>query len=232
MAERTDLDRLRKEYLARSERDSRKLLYSRFNPAYLFCFQQLERTLLSLFKKNNLFTLKDLSLLEVGCGSGGVLLQYQLLDVPASNLWGLDIRFDPLPGARNRVPQAIILNANGAMLPVADHSFDLVLQYTAFSSILDEGLKKNMALEMLRVLKPGGFVIWYDFWLNPTNKQTRGIKPAEIRRLFPRCKIQLKRVTLAPPIARRLVPFSWGLAHALESLKFLNSHYLALIQPG
>jgi len=89
-----------------------------------------------------------------------------------------------------------------------------------------------MALEMLRVLKPGGFVIWYDFWLNPTNKQTRGIKPAEIRQLFPRCKIQQKRVTLAPPIARRLVPFSWGLAYALESLKFLNSHYLALIQPG
>jgi len=194
--------------------------------------QSLQREVLSGLRKNKVRNLSNCEVLEVGCGSGGVLLQYQLLGVQPLHLWGLDIRFDPLPGARNRVPQAIILNANGAMLPVADHSFDLVLQYTAFSSILDEGLKKNMALEMLRVLKPGGFVIWYDFWLNPTNKQTRGIKPAEIRQLFPRCKIQLKRVTLAPPIARRLVPFSWGLAHALESLKLLNSHYLALIQPG
>jgi len=147
-------------------------------------------------------------------------------------LWGLDIRFDPLPGAKIRIPQACILNANGAHIPARKQAFDLILQYTAFSSILDEKLKQNMAAEMLRVLKPAGSILWYDFWLNPTNKQTFGIKPAEIRRLFPSCKIQLKRVTLAPPIARRLLPFSWGLAHALESLKLLNSHYLALIQPG
>ena len=42
-----------------------------------------------------------------------------------------------------------------------------------------------MAEEMVRVLrKPDGLIVWYDFWLNPTNKQTRGIRPTEIKKLF------------------------------------------------
>ena len=72
---------------------------------------------------------------------------------------------------------------------------------------------------------------WYDFWLNPTNPQTRGIRPAEIRRLFPNCRYEFHKITLAPPIARRVVPISWMLALFLESLKIFNSHYLVAIRP-
>ena len=42
------------------------------------------------------------------------------------------------------------------------------------------------------------------FWLNPTNPQTRGVRPAEIRQLFPGCSFKFERITLAPPITRRL----------------------------
>jgi hypothetical protein len=75
----------------------------------------------------------------------------------------------------------------------------------------------------------------YDFRLNPTNPQTRGIsyfsiRPAEIKRLFPNCHYEFHRITLAPPIARRVVPISWMLALFLESLKIFNSHYLAVIK--
>jgi hypothetical protein len=88
-----------------------------------------------------------------------------------------------------------------------------------------------MASEMRRLLKPTGHIIWYDFWLNPTNPQTRGIRQPEIRQLFPDCAIAFSRVTLAPPIARRLVPVSWIAAAALERLALLNTHFLALIAP-
>jgi hypothetical protein len=37
-------------------------------------------------------------------------------------------------------------------------------------------------------------------------------------------------VTLAPPIARRLVPLSWMAAMALEKLSMLNTHYLGIIR--
>ena len=72
--------------------------------------------------------------------------------------------------------------------------------------------------------------MWYDFWLNPTNPQTKGIRPAEIRQLFPGCRCSFQRITLAPPLARRIIPLSWGLGLLLEGLKLFNSHYLAAIQ--
>jgi hypothetical protein len=72
--------------------------------------------------------------------------------------------------------------------------------------------------------------VGYDFWLNLTNLQTRGIRPAEIFRLFPDRKIVYNKITLAPPIARRIIPVSWGLGLILESVKALNTHYLAIIQ--
>jgi len=71
----------------------------------------------------------------------------------------------------------------------------------------------------------------YDFRLNPTNPQTRGILPGEIKRLFPNCSYQFNRITLAPPLARRIVPLSWILAYGLERLTIFNSHYLVAIRP-
>ena len=100
-----------------------------------------------------------------------------------------------------------------------------------FTSVLDEAVKANLAGEMLRVLRPGGMILWYDFWLNPTNPQTEGIKPSEIRRLFPGCDFEFRRITLAPPLARRLVPVSWVVAFLLEKLRVFNSHYLVAIRP-
>ena len=110
---------------------------------------------------------------------------------------------------------------------------------TAISSILDPLIRRNICAELLRVLrspdpasgKPGGMILWYDFWLNPINPQTRGIRPAEIKRLFPNCLYEFHRITLAPPIARKLAPISWGLCLFLESLKIFNSHYLVAIRP-
>ena len=87
-----------------------------------------------------------------------------------------------------------------------------------------------MASEMLRVLRIGGAILWFDFWLNPTNPQTGGIRPKEIRTLFPYCTYIFRKITLAPPIARRIVPFSWPLAQFLESFGIFNSHYLVLIR--
>jgi hypothetical protein len=41
-----------------------------------------------------------------------------------------------------------------------------------------------------------------------------------------------QRITLAPPIARRLAPLSWGLCLFLESLELFNTHYLVAISKG
>ena len=88
-----------------------------------------------------------------------------------------------------------------------------------------------MASEMLRVLHAKGMILWYDFWVNPTNPQTRGIRPAEIRQLFPNCRYDFQKIILAPPIARKIVSFSSTFASFIENLRVFNGHYLAAIHP-
>lgn len=56
---------------------------------------------------------------------------------------------------------------------------------------------------MLRALKPDGIILWYDYHMNnPKNPDVKGVKKKEIYELFPHCQIDLKRITLAPPVTR------------------------------
>ena len=48
--------------------------------------------------------------------------------------------------------------------------FDIVMQYTVFTSVLDYEVKKRIAREMVRVSKKNGSIIWYDMRItNPSN---------------------------------------------------------------
>ena len=227
----SELERLRVEYDARERRLAGGDLYSPFNPASLFMLQQRQRVELNLLRRHGFSSLESCRILEVGCGRGGVLSNYLGYGASSSNLNGVDLLSDRLEEAKKRLPALPLVCADGQRLPYKDASFDLIVQYTVFSSVLDDSIKAGMAAEMLRVLsKPAGLIIWYDFWLNPTNKQTRGIRPAEIRRLFPNCSFEFHHVTLAPPIARMLVPVSWIAAAVLERLRLFNTHYLVAIR--
>jgi len=226
----SDLDRLRREYADRSRRLAGHDLYSPFNPSALFALQQRQRQTLRLLRQIGLTDLSKLKILEMGCGTGGALVEYLAYGARLPHLHGLDLLPERLRETRLRLPGAPLVCADGQRLPYPAASFDLALQYTAFSSLLDEEIKRRIAQELLRVLRPGGWVVWYDFWLNPTNPQARGIRPAEVRRLFPGCRAIFRRLTLAPPLARRLVPLSWQLALLLESLSACNTHYLAALQ--
>jgi SAM-dependent methyltransferase len=132
--------------------------------------------------------------------------------------------------ARLRLPGADIVCGDAEHLPWADSSMDIVCQLTMMTSILDPGVKRLVAAEMLRVLKPGGHILWYDFRVdNPKNPSVRGIGAREIRELFPHCSIYLRLLTLAPPIARVVVPLSWIAGLMLEKLPFLRTHYIGMI---
>ncbi len=147
-----------------------------------------------------------------------------------SRAHGTDLLGTRIMQAHALLPHLPLTCADGQHLPYRHDTFDLVLQYTVFSSVLDSAIKTNLAFEMLRVVKPGGLILWYDFWLNPTNKQTCGVRIAEIRNLFPGCRFKLQRITLAPPLARRSVEISWLFSYLLERLGLFNSHYLIAIR--
>lgn len=229
MSQSPDLDRLRAEYADRRRRLAGSVLYSRFNLPHLFLLQQRERATIALLKRHGLVNLAESRVLELGCGEGGVLVEYLGYGASPRYLHGTDLLPDRIALAQDHLPLVSFSCADGQFLPYADSVFDLVLQYTVFSSILDASIKQGLAREMLRVLRPEGLILWYDFWLNPSNPQTKGIRPAEIRSLFPDSKFDFCRITLAPPISRRLVPISWLFSSFLERLALFNTHYLFAI---
>lgn len=193
--------------------------------------QQRQRAALALLGRHGFNPMEKWRILELGCGRGGVLLEYLGYGATPGRLHGTDLLCDRVKEAHKRLPHLPLTCADGQHLPYETGAFDLVLQYTVFSSILDNEIKANLAREMLRLLcKPGGMILWYDFWLNPLNPQTRGIRPGEIRKLFPGCRFEFHRVTLAPPVTRRLVKVSWLACYLLERLLLFNTHYLVSIR--
>jgi SAM-dependent methyltransferase len=233
-----ELERIRAEYAWR-ESSLPTDRYAVSQPHVLFAQQQKQRLLLKLLVQERLVPLAGKTILDVGCGDGQQLLELVSWGARRSELAGIDLLEGRVARGRVRLgstsdrPDAEIdLRAGDAShLPWPDCSFDIVLQNTVFTSILDDAMKRNIAREIIRVLKPGGVLIWYDFrFNNPANRQVRGIGAGELRALFTGCAIRLKRLTLAPPLARRLVPISWIGSLLLEKLIVFNTHYLGLIR--
>ncbi len=170
------------------------------------------------------------SVLDVGCGDGTWLMVFRQLG--ARKLAGIELNDERCSRARRNVPEAELVCGSAHHLPWPDASFDIVSQFVMFTSILDWNLKQRIATEMLRVLKPSGVILWYDFRVNnPRNRQVRGIGKTEIDSLFPSCDIRLHSLILAPPLASIVVPRSPRLASVLERVPFLRTHYLGLIKP-
>lgn len=206
--------------------------YSWFDPGNLFLVQEREKLLLKRLRQRGRPPLAGQRLLEIGCGSGHWLREFIKWGVSPADTAGVDLRPDALAVARRLCPDEVTLRcSNGSLLDFPNESIDLVLQSLVFTSVLDPIMKQQMAGEMMRVLKKDGLIIWYDFHVdNPWNPNVRGVRKAEIKRLFPDCDIALDRVSLALPVAKHLAPWSWFVCYFLDHLRLLNTHYLGLIQ--
>ena len=225
----SEIDRIRTVYEKRA-REGKSKVYSYFNTANLYFIQRRERALLRLLRRFGFEDLDDRKILDVGCGVGGLLRRFVDYGAKPSNLYGVDILPDRISLAEELSPHLNFCLGNAAQLPFDAGLFDIVMQFTVFTSILDNDMKRQIASEMLRILKPDGVIIWYDYHVNnPKNPDVRGVKKKEIRELFQDCDIKLKRITLAPPVARMLAPCSVILCQMLEKLPFLCTHYIGAI---
>jgi ubiquinone/menaquinone biosynthesis C-methylase UbiE len=205
--------------------------YSLLDPGELFMAQERERRILGLMRRHGLVDPVPLRILEVGCGRGLPLVDWVRWGARPENLAGVDIMESFLREAAVIAPSAALAVASGGSLPFCDDAFDIVVQLTVFSSILDPAMRKAVAREMLRVARPGGALIWYDLRVpNPVNPNLRPIRRREIETLFPECSIDLRSSTLAPPLARSLARWSYLTCAVLSSFPLLRTHYAALIR--
>ena len=228
----TEAERLRDFYRRRAG-SAMSRLYSPLNAAGLFTFQERERALLGALAMitDTPDRLAQLRVLDVGCGTGGLLQDFVRYGATPALLCGIDLLESRVIEARTRYPHLDTRCANAEELPFADGSFDLVLCFTLFDTILDTGVRGRVSREILRVLKACGRVLLYDFrWNNPANPDVRKVTRQEIEQLFDGCECRLRRVTLAPPIARRVAAYSPMLAGLLAKIPFLCSHYIGIIR--
>lgn len=225
-----EVERIKQVYKKRDCQDKRKL-YTLFNISALYMYQQQEKSILKLLKRTGFSKLEDKLILDVGCGSGGVLREFIKYGARPKNLHGIDLLPDRIEEAERLSPNIEFTCGNAENLPYEDNFFDMILCFTVFSSILDRRMRQNIVREMLRVLKPEGIVLWYDYHVNnPRNPDVRGVKKREIHELFSGCEIHLRRITLAPPIVRALAPYSIILCQVLEKIPLLCTHYLGVIR--
>jgi ubiquinone/menaquinone biosynthesis C-methylase UbiE len=226
----SDAIRIRAEF----ERRAREIpadFYAWSKPSNLLLHEHALRACISLLHRASLFPLGGRRIADIGCGSATWLLEFVQWGAHAADLSGIDLSADRIEIARQRLPQAAFHVGGASELPWPSESFDLVSQFTVFTSILDGALKQAVAAEMLRVLKPGGAILWFDFRVNnPANRHVRGVPAREIRALFSGCNIDLVPAVLAPPLGRRLADWSWPLAEFLYTLPFLRTHYAGLIR--
>jgi len=224
----TEERRIRAIYAQRRNDDR----YAWTTPAYVFTMQGVERRLLATLSHNGITSLEAMRILEIGCGTGYWLREFVKWGAQSQNVVGMDLLAAGVDEARGTCAQGVnLFCGSGAALPLPTASFDLVAQFTVFTSILEPALKRRVAFEMLRVVKPTGLILWYDFFFdNPKNSNVRGIAGREIQQLFPGCSVNLRRVTLAPPLTRRLASRSWLACSLLEAIPLLRTHFLGVIR--
>lgn len=205
--------------------------YSFFRDDYLFLMQSRERAFMRLLKAEKLTSLAEKRILDVGCGGGDMLRNLIRYAARVDNLSGVDLISEHLEAASTLLPPVDLRHVDGQTLPYSNATFDIVMQFTVFTSILDPQMKRRLADEMTRVLRADGMVVWYDFrFNNPKNPHVRGVDSREIRMLFPDCDVRLYHTTLAPPLVKLLAPRAWMLCQALEKLPFFCTHYIGAIR--
>lgn len=222
-------ERIAREY-ARRRAEVDEQIYAPWQDAAALNWSSRRRLAAHMLKDAGVFPKGGARALEVGCGQLGWLSDLLAFGVRERDLSGIDLDEPRVAEARELLPSADLRVGDASSMPFGSESFDLVVASTVFTSILSDAMRRSVAGEIVRVLKPGAAILWYDFAFdNPRNRNVRGVGRKEMRVLFPTLKGQVKSVTLAPPLARLVAPRSYTLATVLEAVPFLRTHLMAVL---
>lgn len=216
-------------------RDTRAdaLRYSLFDAAALQAHQERQRAMLGLWRRHGWSDLAGRDIVEVGCGTGGNLLDLLRLGAEPGRLLGIDLLPERVAAARAVLPPATrLVCTDASRLGLPAHGADAVLAFTVFSSVLDDAARRVLADAIWRWVRPGGGVMVHDFAVdNPGNAAVHALTHRQVRALFPEAQVRRCRVTLAPPLSRWLGRLSPRLiAPASALLPLLRTHRLWWLQ--
>jgi ubiquinone/menaquinone biosynthesis C-methylase UbiE len=221
--------RIRAEY-QRREREVQLDRYAPWQPAEILMREERKRVAARMLHREGVFPRPGDSCLEVGFGSLGWLGDLITWGTREQNLHGIELDPDRAQKAQEALPMADLRVGDATKLPWDEGFFHLVIASTVFTSVLNREVRRLMAAEITRVMRPGGTLLWYDFAINnPKNPNVRRVGRKELRRLFPQLNGRVKSVGLAPPLARLVAPANWTMAVFLEGVPLLRTHLLAVL---
>jgi SAM-dependent methyltransferase len=174
-------------------------------------------------------------ILDVGGGGGAGCLRLISSGFDPANLTNIDILPDRVALSQRNLPSdcTSICGDASNMATLNDGSFDVVMSMTMFIQLLDEELAGAIANEMIRVCRPGGKIIifdWrYDFW----RERYRAVDGRRLKALFgigsQTALDTARNGPLIPPIGRFLskrVPFLYFLVALIPGLAGLKAYTL------
>ena len=189
----------------------------------------------SLMRKVGRSDLAGWRILDVGCGRGRLLRSFLDSGAEAKDLFGVDLNQNYVKEAQGISPCFQFATANGATLEFPDASFDLVTQYVVFSSIALPELRQQLAREMWRVLKPGGYIFWWDM-RHMAAASGGHDESLDARLLFPTSPLEEELVALRPAPGECLRPLRGIrriISPIINKLGYPQTHVATLFQkPG
>lgn len=223
--ENAESSRVERTYRAYSQSERRRRAWASDNPGN----RAIRRELLdALLEEAGSELASDGDVLDIGCGTGFWLSALEDAGTRSERLFGVDILPERVAAASRRVPRASVRQADARSLPFPDGSFALVLLFTLLSSLSTREDVAHALGEARRALRPGGLLLCYEPRLpSPLNSSVRRIseKELDMSGLRPRSE---RRLTLLPPLARRLGASTDTLYSRLAALPPLRSHRLVI----
>lgn len=223
----SDEDRIRATY-ERYAAAGRGLLWDRANRGYARLSAERDRALVELLR--SLLPPHGGRALDVGCGTGDLAVLARSAGIEVA--WtGIDLLPDRIEAARAALPDGEFLVGTAAALPFADAVFDVAIAQTLFSSLPSPEMEVTVANEIGRVLRPGGWLVWYDLrYSNPTNPAVHGVSVSRLRRLFAGWDMEVRTFSLAPPVARRLGRLTSVVYPLLHAVPVVRSHLVGRLR--
>jgi ubiquinone/menaquinone biosynthesis C-methylase UbiE len=193
-----------KDYYQKKGKDRNDLLS---NPEVLFQYLAFEDSVFSALRKVTNLDRESSRILDVGCGGGTSLTRFLQLEFSPGNLYGIDIFKERIEEARKKYPNINFICDDASSLPFDSNMFDLTMEFTMFVQITDEVLSQRISEEMLRVTKPGGYILLVDWrYGKPRNSNYLAVSLKRIKKMFSVGSLSYivchQNGALIPPIGR------------------------------
>jgi SAM-dependent methyltransferase len=153
-------------------------------------------------------SLEEAKILDIGCGFGNWLRYLVELGANPRKLTGIDLSTHRIRFACCANPAINWINNNGFPLPFPQSTFDIVLQFVVFSSVIDKSLRANIQAEISRTTKPGGYILWIDLKKSPRSSLV-GFSKSQVINAFPDFSLEYAK-SIQPYYYRYLYSkFTW-----------------------